>query len=756
MSKTNKIEMKLHEKINLKNLNLLISSKDIGEETKNQLEAYKKKRTDTCVPVNYSFSKNLKDKGRLYAQNSLSLQNFKKEIRHFLAKDIYYDIDMINAHPVLIHQYCKKHDIECESLEKYVKERDEILTNISKYHDITRDDAKKLMLRLCYLGKYVIEEKDEDTKEITETEPKKKMKFVQSFQEELKEIASSICDLEKEIYALVKKDKNKTHKKSVTLSITAQLLEHKCLMAMVDYFKQQNVGVGVLCFDGLMIEKGSKIGDLNKMLLACEKYVYSKTKYNIKLMEKPMDKELSYQIKTFNPFVESDKGAQERLFEIEGKDKFKFCGGDLYIFNEKTGMYETQIETLYYYLAKNHEFLNVDVGKKVDNYGTSYVLMSKVTPFVKMAAKDEDWLYKTANSSLGYLLFNDGIYKMKTGEFTKGFSPKIVFHARIPWNYPERKESEVKNAYKISFGRLFENPQPMIASLARAIAGDTSVKKFYLCPGKTNAGKSFLSKMLENAFGDYIGNFNAESLAYSSKLDTKDEAAKMRWALLLRFRRILLSNEINMKAELNGNAIKKHSSGGDKMIGRNHGNSEVPFNPHYTIFCMLNDIPKIEPMDEATLKRLEYLEFPYKFVDENEKDNREYYKVRDPELNAKITRESFIRGFIHIILDGYQDYLDNGMPEYDQDVKKKWTTENKQNVEIISKIKEYYDITQNKKDTVSIQDMKKFKETHKKVFKTISPHRFDEILSEELELTKGRNAQVRCWTGIKKKNPIEL
>ena len=63
--------------------------------------------------------------------------------------------------------------------------------------------------------------------------------------------------------------------------------------------------------------------------------------------------------------------------------------------------------------------------------------------------------------------------------------------------------------------------------------------------------------MLANAFGQYIGYFNAESLAYTSSKDTKDEAAKMRWSLLLRFSRILLSNEINMKKKLNGNDIKK-------------------------------------------------------------------------------------------------------------------------------------------------------------------------------------------------------
>ena len=65
--------------------------------------------------------------------------------------------------------------------------------------------------------------------------------------------------IEKETYELVKKDDSKTNKKSATLSITAQVLEHKCLMAMYDYLIKQKYKVGVLCFDGLMIEKTKEL-----------------------------------------------------------------------------------------------------------------------------------------------------------------------------------------------------------------------------------------------------------------------------------------------------------------------------------------------------------------------------------------------------------------------------------------------------------------------------------------------------------------
>jgi phage/plasmid-associated DNA primase len=766
--KNNKPEMvmTLYEKVDIEILEKLICAEGLEENLRNQLKLYYNKRKNNVISVKYHYSKNLLDKGRLYAQGSLSLQNFKKEIRHNLAGKYYYDIDMENCHPRLILQYCKKHNIDHDNLEKYVTEREDILKKICKFHKIERDDAKKLVLRLCYLGNYIIEKFNDETQEYEESEPQIKLDFLTDFQTEFKNIATSICGIEKETYELVKKNDCKKNKKSATLSITAQILEHKCLMGMYDYFTKQGHKVGVLCFDGLMIEKSKNLDKkLKEVLKACEAYVKQKTKYEISLSEKKMDTPLTYVLPDYSDYVESDLDCQKKLFKIEGAEKFKYCKGNLYIFNEKTGMYETSIETLFYYLIKNKNYLNIITKQatehspeKVESYGESSQLQNRVIQFVKTAAKDPEWLEKTENTSLGYLLFKDGIYNMKTGEFKKGFNPKIVFHTRVPWKFPQYDKKEIKKARKLSFDKIFENPDTMIAALACALAGDIKIKKFYFCPGRPNAGKSKLAQMLQIAFGGYVGNFNAESLAYTSAMDTKDEAAKMRWALLVRFCRILLSNEINMKKKLNANDIKKHSSGGDKLTGRTHQKEEVHFTPHYTPFCMLNDIPQIEPMDDATMKRLTYIEFPYVFVDEDEVDKKAYFKKKDDDLDDKIQDNKFIRGFIHILLDGYKDFLENGMPEFDQEVKNKWTIDNKQNTEIIDVIKENFEITQDKEDKVNIRDLKKFRENHKDVFSTISTQRFNEILKDELKLEEGRDSSSRFWKGIKKisKNDINF
>lgn len=455
----------------------------------------------------------------------------------------------------------------------------------------------------------------------------------------------------------------------------------------------------------------------------------------------------------FLEYVDSDYDCQVKLFELEGSDKFKYCKKTLYIFDEKNGMFTTDIEMLYYYMNKNSAYLNIVTGifkngnVQSKNYSKSTILRSQVIPFIKTAALDNDWLQNSQSSSLQHLLFKNGIYNMKTKTFSKSFDPNIVFHARIQWDFPERNKKEIKKAREISFDAIFENPEPMIAALARALAGDYKLKKFYFCPGRTNAGKSKLAKMLEFAFGDYIGSFNAESLACVSGNDTRDEAAKMRWALQLQHCRILLSNEVNMNKKLDGNAIKKNSSGGDKLVGRGHHQVETAFRPHYTIFCMLNDIPKIEPMDEAVVGRLEYIEFPYAFVASKNLNIKPYNKLRDDEIDGKIESEKFVRGFIHIILDGYEKYKDE-MPEFDADVKDKWLSDNKQNIETIDLIKTRFVITGDLEDTITVAEMKNFKNNNR-TLATMSLNRFTEILQDDLHLIKSTKKNDRVWKGIK-------
>ena len=88
-------------------------------------------------------------------------------------------------------------------------------------------------------------------------------------------------------------------------------------------------------------------------------------------------------------------------------------------------------------------------------------------------------------------------------------------------------------------------------NIARGLAGD-AMKRFILCIGAGNTGKSTLTQAIQHSCGGYFGTFNAGNLAYK---DNNDEAQALRWLMLLTSKRIIVSNEIKTTHKLDSNAI---------------------------------------------------------------------------------------------------------------------------------------------------------------------------------------------------------
>ena len=62
--------------------------------------------------------------GRNFADGGVSLQGICREIRHAISSEYYDDLDMVNAHPVILKFLCEKHNIEHERLNEYIDNRE--------------------------------------------------------------------------------------------------------------------------------------------------------------------------------------------------------------------------------------------------------------------------------------------------------------------------------------------------------------------------------------------------------------------------------------------------------------------------------------------------------------------------------------------------------------------------------------------------------------------------------------------------------
>ena len=277
---------------------------------------------------------------------------------------------------------------------------------------------------------------------------------------------------------------------------------------------------------------------------------------------------------------------------------------------------------------------------------------------------NDNWIKQRQNSSLGKILFNNGYYDFKEDLFYPkvdcGFNPEILFIGRIHHDLKALSAKEIEYMETIKL-KLFHNPlgkelgDYLLLNLARDLSGEL-MKRFLFGLGGTNGGKSILTEAICLALGDYAGVFNAENLAY--RQSSADEAAQLRWALLLRFKRIILSNEVkNGDGEkdipLSGNLMKKVSSGGDPVVGRTHNKDETPFVPHFLAICLANDMLKIKPYDDAVNNRLKILKFDKTFVDN---PSNEFELKKDENLKAEMNTEKFQRCFVMLLIKYYTDW----------------------------------------------------------------------------------------------------
>ena len=209
--------------------------------------------------------------GRKCALGGVSLANICRQIRHAICEDKYLDIDMVNAHPVILQYICKMNNIECDYLDEYVEDREGCLSEMS---ELKREDAKKAYLT-------VINGKDGIVSSI-----KGASKTLKKFAREMKDIRRSLIKIKNRQYKQwCKYQKTKKRKDNFEGSFINSLMcdmENQILMKMWNYFGKPNDAV--LCFDGIMLDK-NKSYDLE----GCCEYIKQSLGITINLKIKEMN-----------------------------------------------------------------------------------------------------------------------------------------------------------------------------------------------------------------------------------------------------------------------------------------------------------------------------------------------------------------------------------------------------------------------------------------------------------------------------------
>jgi len=170
--------------------------------------------------------------GRLYS--GTGIQGQPREIRGLLMRDT-TDIDMKNAHPVILRYLCHQEGILCPNLDGYVLNRDQILASFPN-----RDKAKEMFLTAMNDNKL---KKGEHSN-----------KRFKHFDEEMKDIQTMFYNMEKynDIRQSIPSDKAQNPQGSMLNRILCSW-ENKILQIAIDSAKQSDLEIAVPMFDGFMV-----------------------------------------------------------------------------------------------------------------------------------------------------------------------------------------------------------------------------------------------------------------------------------------------------------------------------------------------------------------------------------------------------------------------------------------------------------------------------------------------------------------------
>lgn len=197
---------------------------------------------DGQVPVLY---RQIDDDGRRFSHD-FSLTNMSRPVRHTVTKDC-VDIDIKNAHPIILLWLCQKHGIACNYIESYVHHRDPLLKELMEGRQLSRDGAKKMLLKAI--------NRDDGKFQQTEGDPE----WLYDFHQQCKKIADALSKFYPQY--LTQADKSKKRKDQSGWNMKGSALnrllchhENELLGIIERVVTEHNGVVCNLAYDGCMIK----------------------------------------------------------------------------------------------------------------------------------------------------------------------------------------------------------------------------------------------------------------------------------------------------------------------------------------------------------------------------------------------------------------------------------------------------------------------------------------------------------------------
>ena len=155
-------------------------------------------------------------------------------------------------------------------------------------------------------------------------------------------------------------------------------------------------------------------------------------------------------------------------------------------------------------------------------------------------------------------------------------------------------------------------------------------------------GNSVFLSILKHVLGTYAGVISSKALVDRSTSSIPSDIAA------LANKRFVMLSEFPEHVPLN-TATVKSITGGDEITARHLYKEWFEFKPQFQIVCAVNDLPRLNWVDDAYFRRVRVVPFRKVFTQE----------MMDKSLERKLKEEA--NGIMNWMVQGYQKYAEEGL-----------------------------------------------------------------------------------------------
>lgn len=201
--------------------------------------------------------------GRLYS-GSYTYQSINRDIRNYLAADIYDDYDIVNSHSVMLCNLCNDMNLDINYIQR-IKNIDNLATTLGMSKESLKHELMLVRNKSNYYNDnfFLLNKVHNEIYQV----------IIPKLKEEFSHIMSWV-------------DTNKENSDASFLCYVLNYVETLVIENYINFFKTKKIDIDVIIHDGFFINKKKTVDE--RMLKEADNYIYEKLGYDVSLVKKEM------------------------------------------------------------------------------------------------------------------------------------------------------------------------------------------------------------------------------------------------------------------------------------------------------------------------------------------------------------------------------------------------------------------------------------------------------------------------------------